>query len=116
MLTITDIRVALKDDPKLRATVAITLEHDFLIRGIKVVQGDEGFFVAMPSRRRPEGGYTDVCAPISAALRQVMEAQILDAFHREHRRDDPGGAAVRSPIRRTPPRGAASRPLPPSPD
>lgn len=82
-MNITEIRVSLRDDDKLKAFVCITLDNCFVVRGIKVIRGGKGEFVAMPSRRKPEGGYQDLCHPIDQDTRQWMENLILSKYHEE---------------------------------
>ena len=55
MIEITEVRVSLRDDDKLKAFISITLNDSFVIRGLKVIKGNSGVFVAMPSRKRPDG-------------------------------------------------------------
>lgn len=82
-LRITDIHVSLRDEGKLRAFVTLTLDNCFAIRGMKIIKGTNGMFVAMPSRRRPEGGYQDLVHPINADARRWLEEQILEAYRME---------------------------------
>lgn len=82
-MKITEIRVSLRDDDKLKAFVSITIDNCFVVRGLKVICGGKGEFVAMPSRRKPEGGYQDLCHPINAETREWMEAEIIAKFHEE---------------------------------
>jgi stage V sporulation protein G len=82
-ISITEIRITLRDDEKLKAFVSITLENCFVIRGMKIIKGSQGMFVAMPSRRKPDGGYQDLCHPINRETRRWMEEQILQKYHEE---------------------------------
>ena len=70
---ITDVRVAMRQDPKLKAFACITIDHCFVVRGLKIISGTTGIFVAMPSRRRPDGTYQDVAHPISTEARELLE-------------------------------------------
>ncbi|MEG2174900.1 MAG: septation regulator SpoVG [Oscillospiraceae bacterium] len=80
---ITDIRIRRTyQDSRLRALVSLTLEGDFAVHDIKVINGPERLFVAMPSRRDEQGVFRDICHPITAIARQELEAQILDAYQR----------------------------------
>lgn len=83
MMRITEVRVSVRDDGKLKAFVSITIDGSFVIRGLKVIAGQKGLFVAMPSRRRPEGGYEDLAHPIDAETRAMMEDVILKAYDSE---------------------------------
>ena len=60
MIEITEVRISLRDDDKLKAFVSITLNDSFVIRGLKVIKGNTGVFVAMPSRKRPDGQHQDL--------------------------------------------------------
>ena len=82
-MTITEVRVSLRDDEKLKAFVTITLDQCFVIRGLKVIRGNRGMFVAFPSRRRPEGGYQDLCHPINHITRKRMMQTILEKYQAE---------------------------------
>jgi stage V sporulation protein G len=83
MITITEVRVSLRDDDKLKAFVSITLENCFVIRGLKIIRGNKGLFVAMPSRRKPDGTFQDLCHPINNDTRAMMENAIINAYYEE---------------------------------
>lgn len=81
MLTITDIRITpIANDDKLRAYAAIVLEGAFLVGDLRVVEGEEGYFVAMPSRRKRDGSYKDIAYPLSNEAREFLERRVLEAF------------------------------------
>jgi stage V sporulation protein G len=81
---ITEVKVRLWDDKRLRALVTIVFENCFVVRNIKVIEGrDERLFVAMPSRRQADGTYVDIAHPITREFRQIMETRILDAYLEE---------------------------------
>ena len=83
-MNITNIKIRRTyEDNRLRALVSLTLEGDFAVHDIKVIEGSERLFVAMPSRRDEQGGFRDICHPITAEARQTMEDKILAAY-REH--------------------------------
>lgn len=82
-MKITEVRVSLRDDEKLRAFVSITLDNCFVIRGLKIIQGNRGMFVAMPSRKRPDGSFQDLAHPINNETRRWMEEEILTAYRHE---------------------------------
>ncbi len=82
-MEITEIRISLRDDNKLKAFASITLENCFVIRGLKIIEGAKGTFVAMPSRKRPDGTYQDVAHPINNKTRDWMEEQIVKAYEKE---------------------------------
>ena len=82
-MNITDIKIRkIIPDGRLRAIISITIDDMLAIHDIKVVQGDERLFVAMPSRKDENGVFRDVVHPISPEARQLVESQILDAYTR----------------------------------
>jgi len=83
MIEITEVRVSLRNDDKLKAFVSITLNDSFVVRGLKIIRGNSGLFVAMPSRKRPDGTYQDVAHPINNETRKFIEDRILDEYQRE---------------------------------
>lgn len=85
-MEITEIRISLRDDNKLKAFASITLDNCFVIRGLKIIEGAKGVFVAMPSRKRPDGTYQDVAHPINNTTRDWMEDQIIEAYKKEKER------------------------------
>jgi len=82
-MKITEVRVSLREDAKLKAFASITLDDSFVIRGLKIIEGKTGTFVAMPSRRRKDGEYQDIAHPINNDARAEMERIILDEYRRE---------------------------------
>jgi stage V sporulation protein G len=82
-MEITEIRVSLRDDEKLKAFISITLDGCFVVRGLKVIKGNKGLFVAMPSRKKPDGTYQDLCHPINMETREWMEREILARYEAE---------------------------------
>ena len=82
-MNISDIKIRkTMTEGRLRAIVSITLEDTLAVHDIKIVQGDERMFVAMPSRKDENGVFRDIVHPISPAARQLVEDQILDAYSR----------------------------------
>ena len=82
-MKITEIRVALREDEKLKAFVSMTLDNCFVIRGLKVIRGNKGLFVAMPSRKKPDGTFQDLAHPINTETRDWMEGEILEKYREE---------------------------------
>jgi len=81
MLNITDVRITpIANDDKLRAYAAIVLDGVFLVGDLRVVEGEEGYFVAMPSRRKRDGSYKDIAYPLSNEARESLERRVLEAF------------------------------------
>jgi stage V sporulation protein G len=83
MIEITEVRVSLRNDEKLKAFVSITLNDSFVIRGLKIIQGNSGLFVAMPSRKRPDGQHQDLAHPINDATRKYLTERVMAEYRRE---------------------------------
>ncbi len=82
-MEISEIRVSPRDDEKLKAFVSITFEDCFVVRGLKIIEGKEHrLFVAMPSRKKPDGSFQDVAHPITNEFRDRLEAAIIAEYHR----------------------------------
>lgn len=90
-MQITDVRVYPVDgaEPRLKAYVTITIDHCFVIRDLKVIDGATGLFVAMPSKRRKDGTFRDIAHPLNAETRQALEKAVLDEYARELARGTP---------------------------
>ena len=84
-MKITDIRVRRvdKEDSKLRAVVSITIDDCFVVHDIKVIEGKDSLFIAMPSRKTKEGEYKDVAHPISTEVRSMLSDAIIEAYKKE---------------------------------
>src|SRR6478672_8126404 len=83
MIEITEVRVSLRNDEKLKAFVSITLNDSFVIRGLKIIRGNSGLFVAMPSRKRPDGQHQDLAHPINDTTRKYLTEIVMAAYERE---------------------------------
>lgn len=82
-MEISDIKIRkTMNEGRLRAVVSITLDNEIAVHDIKLVQGDERMFVAMPSRREDGGIFRDIIHPISSNAREKLEEEILDAYHK----------------------------------
>lgn len=80
-MTITDVRIRKVDsDGKMKAVVSITIDDEFAIHDIKVIQGDKGLFIAMPSRKAKDGEYRDIAHPINSATRDTIQKIILERY------------------------------------
>jgi stage V sporulation protein G len=82
---ITEIWVSLQDKPRLKAFVNVTFDNAFVIRGMKVIHSSRGYFVAMPSRKRPDGTYQDVAHPVNKGMRRLIEERVLHAYEEERK-------------------------------
>lgn len=80
-MKITDIRIRkAQNDGRMRAIISITLDNELVIHDIKVIEGNDRLFLAMPSRKLPDGTYRDIVHPILPAVRQEMETEILRRY------------------------------------
>jgi len=80
---ITEVRITLRNEDKLKAFANITFDGDFVIRGLKIISGNNGYFVSMPSRRRGDGTHQDIAHPINNSMRQRIEEAVLTAYEAE---------------------------------
>lgn len=71
------------DGSKMKALVSVVLDDCFIIKDIRVIDGEKGLFVAMPSRKVGEEGYRDVAHPLNSETRKMFDEAILDAYERE---------------------------------
>jgi stage V sporulation protein G len=81
-LDITDVKVFPVDEDKLRAYVTITLDACFVVRDLKVINGNTGLFVAMPAKKRKDGTYKDIAHPLNAEMREKMERIVLAEYEK----------------------------------
>jgi stage V sporulation protein G len=81
-MNITEVNINLRDEDKLKAFVNITFDDVFVVRGLKVIEGKNGLFVCMPSRKLEDGTYKDIAHPISNDFRQQLETQIIEEYRR----------------------------------
>lgn len=79
-MEVTEVRVFPVDEDRLKGYATITLDHCFLIRDLKVIQGNKGLFVAMPSKKRKDGTYQDVAHPLNSETREMIERVVLDEY------------------------------------
>ena len=89
-MNITGVRVRMvkKEDSKLKAVASITIDDCFAIHDIKVIEGNEGYFIAMPSRKTNDGEYKDIAHPIKTSTREEIINLILDAFKEEQNKEE----------------------------
>lgn len=82
-MQITDVRVRkITKEGKMRAIVSITLDDEFVIHDIKVIEGDKGLFIAMPSKKATDGEYRDIAHPINSFTRERIQDTILDSYRK----------------------------------
>ncbi|MHB1612332.1 MAG: septation regulator SpoVG [Sulfobacillus sp.] len=83
-MEITDVRLRrMTTDGKMKAVASVTLDGEFVIHDVKVVEGLKGLFVAMPSRKTPDGEFRDVAHPITQKARERIQKAVLEVFQGE---------------------------------
>lgn len=83
-MTITDVWVRkIEKEGKLKAIVSITLDNEFVVHDIKVIEGEKGLFIAMPSRKASDGEYRDIAHPINSTTREQLQNLILEKYKEE---------------------------------
>ena len=82
-MQITEIRVHLQSEDKLKAFVTVTFDNAFVVRNMKIIEGNKGLILCMPSRKLPNGTYKDVAHPITVEFRKFLEDKILAAYEAE---------------------------------
>lgn len=80
-MQITDVRVRrIEKEGKMKGIVSITLDNEFVVHDIKVIEGEKGLFIAMPSRKAADGEYRDIAHPINSATRDMIQGVILEKY------------------------------------
>ena len=80
-MEITDIRIKkVASEGKMKAVASVTFDNAFAVHDVKVIEGPEKLFVAMPSRRTPDGEYRDIAHPINSDMRNMLEIKVLVAY------------------------------------
>lgn len=89
LLKISDIRVRIikKDDSKLKAVASMTIDDCFVVHDIKIVEGTQGYFISMPSRKTMDGEYKDTVHPLNTETRNQIESAILAEFEKAQKEE-----------------------------
>lgn len=83
-MKITDVKVKpITSDGKMKAVVSVTFDDCFVVRDIKIIEGQDKLFIAMPSRKMPDGGFRDIAHPINAETREMIESTVIEMYHKE---------------------------------
>ena len=85
-MEITEIKIFPVNEEKLKAYVTIILDNCFIVRDLKVINGNTGLFVAMPSKKRKDGTFKDIAHPLNQSTREDLEKKILLAYEEEMKR------------------------------
>ena len=82
-MQITDVRLRkVNSENRMKAVASVTFDNEFAVHDIKVIESQNGLFIAMPSRKTPNGEFKDIAHPINAETRQIFEKEILEAFEK----------------------------------
>ena len=82
-MQITDVRIRkVEKEGKMKAVVSITIDDEFVVHDIKVIEGEKGLFIAMPSKKASDGEYRDIAHPINSETRDHMQKVILEAYEK----------------------------------
>lgn len=95
-MDITEVRVFPVDEDRLKAYATITLDRCFLVRDLKIIQGNKGLFVAMPSKRRKDGTYQDTAHPLNSETRRLIEDRVLGEYNRVQESGEAGDMVLAS--------------------
>lgn len=83
-MEITEVRIRLlkKDDTKLKAVATVTIGDYLVVHDIKIIQGDNDYFIAMPSKKMPTGEYKDIVHPLNTQTREKLKSIIVEEYHK----------------------------------
>ncbi len=82
-MKITNVRVRkITKEGKMKAVVSVTLDDEFVVHDIKVIEGEKGLFIAMPSKKSADGEYRDIAHPINSSTREKWQQEILEAYEK----------------------------------
>ena len=82
-MKITEVKIFPVNEERLKAYVTITIEASFVVRDLKVIQGPQGLFIAMPSKKRKDGQFRDIAHPLNQETRQLIEDLVFEAYEKE---------------------------------
>lgn len=86
-MQITEVRVRLLDSPKMRAVASVTFDGCFVVHDIKIIDGQNGMFIAMPSRKMAENDFRDIAHPLNSFTRDMIKEAVFDAYDRALREE-----------------------------
>ena len=81
-ITSVNVRKVEKEDSRMKGTASVLIDDCFAIHDIRIIEGDNGLFIAMPSRQTSTGGYRDIAHPINSETRQMFEKAVLEAYEK----------------------------------
>jgi len=96
-MNITDVRIRkIAAEGKMKAIVSVTFDNEFVVHDIKVIEGQNGLFIAMPSRKTPDGEFKDIAHPINTQTRETLQNSILSEYEKVRQEEE--SALVDEPI------------------
>jgi len=82
-LEVTDVRIRkVENEGRMKALVSVTFDNEFVVHDIRIIEGDQGLFIAMPSRKTSSGRFKDVAHPINSASREKIERAVLEQYEK----------------------------------
>jgi len=82
-ITSVTVRKIEKENSRMKGIASVLIDDSFAVHDIRIIEGDNGLFIAMPSRKTPTGGYRDIAHPINPEVRKLFEQAILDEYNKE---------------------------------
>ena len=82
-MEVTEVKIFPVQEDRLKAYVSITFDNCFIVRDLKVINGNNGLFVAMPSKKRKDGTYRDTAHPLNNETREMIESKVLEEYSKE---------------------------------
>ncbi|RQD74684.1 MAG: septation protein SpoVG [Candidatus Syntrophonatronum acetioxidans] len=97
-MEVTDVRIRkINHEGKMKAIVSITLNEEFVVHDVRVIEGNNGMFVAMPSKRTPDGEFKDIAHPITSQTREVIQSAVLTAYDSEMDKQEAAADGITQP-------------------
>lgn len=87
-ITSVTVRKIEKENSRMKGIASVLLDDSFAVHDIRIIEGDNGLFIAMPSRKTPTGGYRDIAHPINPEVRKMFEEAILEEYNKEDANED----------------------------
>jgi len=98
-MNITDVRIRkITTDGKMKAIVSVTFDDEFVVHDIKVIEGQNGLFIAMPSRKTPDGEFKDIAHPINTQTRENLQTSILTEYEKVRSEEVPEVSKIEEPV------------------
>ena len=91
-MNITEIRVHIRNEEKLKAFATVTFDNCFVVRNMKIIAGNKGLILCMPSRKLPDGTYKDIAHPITMDFRKSLEDKVMACYQEEVKKNPQGSA------------------------